>query len=104
MKHVFSSLALAGVLAAVPHHTARAQYPDSTKKAAAVGHKKGAKAEKKEGREAHPRLVAAMRKLEASKKDLQAAASDFGGHKGEAIKAIDEAMMHLKLAMAADKK
>jgi hypothetical protein len=102
MKHLLSSLALAGVLAAVPQHSARAQATDSTKKVVAT--KKAAAAEKKEGKEAHPRLVAAMKKLEASKKDLEAAPNDFGGHKAEAIKSIDEAMKHLRLALAADKK
>lgn len=102
MKHLLSSLALAGVLAAVPHHSVRAQGVDTTKKAAAT--KQETKAEMKAGKEAHPRLVAAMKKLEESKKELEAAPNDFGGHKVEAIKSIDEAMKHLRLALAADKK
>ena len=101
MKRLLSSLAIVGVLAALPHHSANAQATDTTKKVAATALNGGAK---KAGKEAHPRLVAAMKKLEASKKDLQAAPDDFGGHKAEAIKSIDAAMEHLKLALAADKK
>jgi hypothetical protein len=35
---------------------------------------------------------------------LEKAANDFGGHKAEAIKSIDEAIKHLKLAETYDKK
>ena len=63
------------------------------------------KEEHKEGmKEAHPELHAAMKALERSRKDLQKAASDYGGHKAEAIKSIDEAIKHLKLAEEYDKK
>lgn len=99
MKRMLSALAVAAALAAVPHHSARAQVTDTTKKTVTTK-----KAAAKAGTEAHPRLVAAMKKLEASKKDLEAAPNDFGGHKAEAIKSIDAAMMHIKLAQAADKK
>ena len=56
---------------------------------------------KKEG---HPELHAALKALERSRRDLEKAASDYGGHKAEAIKSIDEAIKHLKLAEAYDKK
>ena len=98
MKHLLRSIALAGVLAAVPHHSVRAQATDTTKKAVATK-KTGTKA-----KEPHPRLVAARKKLEEAKKELQAAPDDFGGHKAAAIKSIDEALNHLQLALAADKK
>lgn len=63
------------------------------------------KEERKEAKkEAHPELHAAMLSLERSKKDLEKAANDFGGHKAEAIKSIDEAIKHLKMAEAYDKK
>jgi hypothetical protein len=99
MKYLFRSLALAGVLAAVPHHSVRAQATDTTKTGVATK-----KAAAKAGKEAHPRLVAARKKLEEAKKELQAAPDDFGGHKAAAIKSIDEALNHLQLALAADKK
>jgi hypothetical protein len=61
--------------------------------------------EKHEGREPHPAIRAAMKHLQAAKNILQnKAASDFGGHKVEAIKSIDEAMEHLRQALEADKK
>jgi hypothetical protein len=63
------------------------------------------KQERKEmKKEAHPELHAAMAALERSKKDLEKASSDYGGHKAEAIKSIDEAIKHLKLAETYDKK
>ena len=63
------------------------------------------KEERKEAKkEAHPELHAAMAALQRSKKDLEKAANDYGGHKAEAIKSIDEAIKHLKLAEASDKK
>ncbi len=63
------------------------------------------KEERKEGKkEGHPELRAAMTALERSKKDLEKTANDYGGHKAEAIKSIDEAIKHLKLAEAYDKK
>jgi len=99
MKYLFRSLAIAGVLAAVPHHSVRAQAADTTKTGVATK-----KAAAKAGKEAHPRLIAARKKLEEAKKELQAAPEDFGGHKVEAIKSIDEALKHLQLALAVDKK
>ena len=65
-----------------------------------------AREERKEGKkkEAHPELHAAMASLERARKDLEKAASDYGGHKAEAIKAVDEAIKHLKLAEEYDKK
>ena len=63
------------------------------------------KEERKEARkEKHPEIRAAIRALEHSKSDLQKAASDYGGHKVEAIKSIDEALKHLRLALDYDKK
>lgn len=77
--------------------------------AAGTGTKAAKRAEMKEERkeakkEGHPELHAAMTALERSRKDLEKAASDYGGHKAEAIKSIDEAIKHLKLAEAYDKK
>ena len=46
-----------------------------------------------------------MRHLEEAKNILQKkAASDFGGHKVEAIRSIDQAMEHLRQALQADRK
>ena len=65
---------------------------------------KAARAEAREGREKHPAIHAAINSLEKAKKELQGAAHDFGGHRVDAIKAIDEALKQLRLADAYDAK
>jgi predicted outer membrane protein len=54
--------------------------------------------------EPHPQIIAAIRALERAKQHLQHAAHDFGGHRVEAIQAIDGALVQLKLALEYDKK
>jgi hypothetical protein len=49
-------------------------------------------------------MNAAIRALERAKLHLQSAAHDFGGHRVEAIRAIDAALVQLKLALEYDKK
>jgi hypothetical protein len=53
--------------------------------------------------EPHPEIMAAIRALEAAKLHLQRAAHDFGGHRVKAIRAIDAALVQLKLALKYDK-
>ena len=53
--------------------------------------------------EPHPEINAAIRSLERAKLHLQKAAHDFGGHRVEAIRAIDGALEQLKLALEYDK-
>ena len=53
--------------------------------------------------EPHPQIMAAMRALEAARLHLQRAAHDFGGHRVKAIRAIDAALVQLKLALQYDK-
>jgi hypothetical protein len=53
--------------------------------------------------ERHPEIRRAIRALEAAKKDMQAAAHDFGGHRVDAIAACDNAITQLKLALQYDK-
>lgn len=55
-------------------------------------------------REHHPHIRSAINELEEAKRDLQSAAHDFGGHRVEAIKACDEAIRQLRLALQYDKK
>ena len=59
---------------------------------------------RKERLEPHPHIRAALRELEESKKELQTAAHDFGGHRVDAIRAIDEAEKQLRLALQYDRK
>lgn len=54
--------------------------------------------------EPHPEINAAIGALERAKLHLQSAAHDFGGHRVEAIRAIDAALVQLKLALEYDKK
>ncbi|PYO96391.1 MAG: hypothetical protein DMD60_10610 [Gemmatimonadetes bacterium] len=53
--------------------------------------------------EPHPEINAAIRALEAARLHLQRAAHDFGGHRVKAIRAIDAALMQLRLALKYDK-
>ena len=69
------------------------------------------RAEKREERreqagraEKHPEIRAAIRSLERAKYDLQHAAHDFGGHRADALRATDEAIRQLKLALQYDTK
>jgi hypothetical protein len=54
--------------------------------------------------EQHPEINAAIRALVRAKLHLQRAAHDFGGHRVEAIAAIDAALVQLKQALQYDKK
>ena len=53
--------------------------------------------------EKHPHIKSALRELTSARKELQAAAHDFGGHRVEAIGAIDAAIAQLRLAQQFDK-
>jgi hypothetical protein len=47
----------------------------------------------------HPQIEDALRALQAAKNHLQEAAHDFGGHRVDAIRAIDEADHQLRICM-----
>jgi hypothetical protein len=49
--------------------------------------------------EKHPQIEDALRALHAAKDHLNAAAHDFGGHRVDAIRAIDEADHQLRICM-----
>jgi hypothetical protein len=53
--------------------------------------------------ERHPHIQEALAALRASKQDLEHAAHDFGGHRVEAIRAIDEAIHQLEICLKYDK-
>jgi transcription elongation GreA/GreB family factor len=69
---------------------------------ALVGGAPGAPPEEKEER--HPRIHAAIRELREAKKDLEKADHDFGGHRVNAIKAIDHAIEQLEKCLKFDKR
>jgi len=54
--------------------------------------------------EPHPHIRSAVVELEAARNELRTAAHDFGGHRVDAIKAVDAAIVQLKLAQQYDRK
>ena len=48
----------------------------------------------------HPRIAKAIEALEDARAYMREAAHDFGGHRVEAIRATDEAIRQLRLALA----
>lgn len=54
--------------------------------------------------EQHPHIRAALMELREAKRELQTAAHDFGGHRKEAIEAVDTAINQLQQALQYDKK
>ena len=54
--------------------------------------------------EKHPEIEAAIQALQKAKFHLEHAAHDFGGHRAEALKSVDNALAQLKLALQYDKK
>lgn len=53
--------------------------------------------------EPHPEINGAIRALVAAKEHLQRAAHDFGGHRVKALRAVDAALVQLRLALKYDK-
>jgi len=94
MKTFFVSAALALVVVAAPSRQAHAQ-------AAAPARQQAARREKNEP---HPRIRAAIKELQEAKAELQAAPHDFGGHRADAVVAVDKAIEQLRLALQYDKK
>ncbi|HEY6351651.1 MAG TPA: hypothetical protein VI636_19800 [Candidatus Angelobacter sp.] len=54
--------------------------------------------------EQHPHIRAAIRELREARRELETAAHDFGGHRKEAIEAVDNAIKQLQDALQYDKK
>jgi hypothetical protein len=94
MKRFSTSLLSALILASVPLFVpaARAQGknspPAKTRKARA---------------ESYPKIHQAIAALEAAKSELDQTSGDFGGHKAEAVEAINNALKRLRLALQFDK-
>ncbi|HEX8888630.1 MAG TPA: hypothetical protein VF779_05615 [Pyrinomonadaceae bacterium] len=53
--------------------------------------------------ESHPQMRRAIAALEAAKLELEQTSGDFGGHKVEAIEAVNNALKRLRLALQFDK-
>jgi len=54
-------------------------------------------------KEKHPEMRHALRAMRVAKKHLEEADHDFGGHRVEAIKALDEAIKQVEAALKFDK-
>jgi ABC-type sugar transport system substrate-binding protein len=54
--------------------------------------------------EPHPHIRAAIHELREAKRELQTASHDFGGHRAEAVEAVDNAIRQLEKALQSDKK
>ena len=94
MSRFFVSCFAAVLLAVVvPTHRASAQAPARVQGAARKGRV-----------ENHPRIHAAIRELQAAKEELQKAPHDFGGHRADAVQAVDKALEQLRIALQYDKK
>jgi hypothetical protein len=93
LKKLFAVLLMMGLLTMLPAG-AMAQEPSSPSQPAA--HKKGG--------EHHPKIRHAIKALEAARDDLQDASHDFGGHRAEALEAVNNAIKQLQEALQYDKK
>ena len=103
IRSVLPAVALVAV-AAFPMRARAQGNPPAQGQVGAHDEKKEERNEGKGGREGHPAIRGAMRHLQLAKADLNRASHDFGGHRAEALKSVDEALMHLRLALQADKK
>src|SRR5690348_16745780 len=56
------------------------------------------------GREHHPHIRGAIKELQEAKRELQTASHDFGGHRADALRSVDEAIRQLQIALQYDKK
>jgi len=57
-----------------------------------------------ERREHHPHIRSAINELQEARRELQSAAHDFGGHRADALRACNEAIHQLQLALQYDKR
>ncbi|HST50782.1 MAG TPA: hypothetical protein VLJ61_02140 [Pyrinomonadaceae bacterium] len=53
--------------------------------------------------ENHPKIREAIVALEAAKAELEQSGGDFGGHKADAIEAVNNALKRLRLALQFEK-
>jgi hypothetical protein len=53
--------------------------------------------------EPHPHIASAIVELQQARRELQTAAHDFGGHRVDAIRAVDNAIKQLKVAQRFDR-
>ena len=95
MRMILTRLLIALILSCAPLfvHAALAQGNKTT----APTRQKRARADN------HPKIREAIAALEAAKAELEQSSGDFGGHKAEAIEAVNNALKRLRLALQFDK-
>jgi len=54
--------------------------------------------------ERHPHIRKALRELRAARRELKEADHDFGGHRKEALGAVDNAIRQLQIALKYDRR
>jgi hypothetical protein len=57
-----------------------------------------------ERRERHPHIHRALEELRETRRELKDAAHDFGGHRAEALEAVDVAIRQLEVCLKFDRK
>jgi hypothetical protein len=62
-----------------------------------------AQANAAEKKERHPHIRQALSELREARKELKEAAHDFGGHRKEAVEAVNVAIKQLEIALKYDK-
>jgi hypothetical protein len=67
------------------------------------GHTDASAVQRKPRAESHPKIRQAIAALEAAKAELEQSGGDFGGHKTEAIEAVNNALKRLRLALQFEK-
>jgi tetratricopeptide (TPR) repeat protein len=70
----------------------------------ATAQAKHAEGQQGEHGERHPHIHAALKELQEAKVELETAAHDFGGHRAEAVKAVEQAIRQLHKALESDAK
>ena len=102
------SFVVAGTLLALPAgaraQAAGAGMQDSVHHTMTKAERREEAREKSGKTEKHPEIRAAIRSLERTKVELEHSAHDYGGHRVEALKSVDEALKHLRLALEYDEK
>lgn len=95
IKNILPVIGITAVLVSGLSVSAIAQAPTSGLQTGAGFRQKG---------ERHPEIRKAIKALENAKLHLKEAAHDFGGHRKDALDAVDNAIAQLKLALQFDKK
>ena len=95
LRKLFAVVLMFGLLTIVPA-TSVAQTTSGGTSQPGAAHKKGG--------EHHPKIRHAIKALEAAKEDLEDASHDFGGHRAEALEAVNNAIKQLQEALQYDKK